>query len=741
MRQYAARPNTKMIVEQHTIDILDRYTDVAPFVDSVNKAADSDKNALGFFPSRVFEDFARKEQLFVAVERHANGMSYAGHLLFEARHPKGRVRQIFVAPALRKHGIATRLLRHLKKHLTDHAFISMYARVAEDLSQANRFWEEHGFYVQSIVRGGETRNRTIVVRSHELDTPQLFAPSGLSAADPLGLSSTYGAATPLFLLDLNVLFDLGPRRRRNEEILDLFRIERAASCQLALSTEITDELTRTASVGITDPMLAYARIFPSFPTPSTEEWNALKPVLASIVFPERYRANTMSNNDVSDLRHLATAIQNGLTGLVTNDSSILNAAARLHERCGIQVISPGAFKDLNTGETREEVFQTGANDALSIASVTQTDEAEVRRLLSGLGIPVAALVAAWAAIDSNERVCNRHGVWSNGVLVGYLMWPRIIAGVDLNARVAIDETQPGAMHAARLLLGYLIEQATAEGTSQIRLTFPAQQAQVREVAATLGFGGLPGQTSLTKIAVGRVITTSNWADCKDHLFQAARVRLPDTPPVYRDIDQQVRLVRPDGNVGHASLMTLETLLSPALFCLPGRTAVISPVRHEFAEDLLAHSPQKSLLPHARARLYKERHYLSGSATLRHFKRGNLILFYESAKNKGLGAVVAIARVQHAYLKSQEAMENSDLDPSVLDSAGLEAIGRSKTKTVTVFDNIICLERPVPLATLRLLGCGSPQDLLTTHAINDAQLQGILQEGFVNGTSRTRTYFA
>lgn len=188
-------------------------------------------------------------------------------------------------------------------------------------------------------------------------------------------------------------------------------------------------------------------------------------------------------------------------------------------------------------------------------------------------------------------------------------------------------------------------------------------------------------------------------------------------------------------------MTLETLLSPALFCLPGRTAVISPVRHEFAEDLLAHSPQKSLLPHARARLYKERHYLSGSATLRHFKRGNLILFYESAKNKGLGAIVAIARVRHAYLKSQEAMENSDLDPSVLDSAGLEAIGRSKTKTVTVFDNIICLERPVPLATLRLLGCGSPQDLLTTHAINDAQLQGILQEGFVNGTSRTRTYFA
>jgi hypothetical protein len=96
------------------------------------------------------------------------------------------------------------------------------------------------------------------------------------------------------------------------------------------------------------------------------------------------------------------------------------------------------------------------------------------------------------------------------ILVGYLMWPRVMAGVDLNARVAIDETQPGAIHAARLLLGYLIEQATAEGPSQIRLTFPAQQAQIREVASALGFGRLTDQTSLTKIAVGRVVTTSNW---------------------------------------------------------------------------------------------------------------------------------------------------------------------------------------------------------------------------------------
>ncbi|MFM0055904.1 GNAT family N-acetyltransferase [Paraburkholderia phytofirmans] len=730
-----------MIVENPSIKILTRYADLAPLVPAVNKGADSDRNALGFWPSPMLEEYARKEQLLVAVEYHADGSSYAGHLLFEARHPKGRVRQMFVVPAFRKRRIATRLLNYLKHYLTNHGFISIYARVAEDLAQANQFWESQGFYIQSVGRGGETRNRTILVRSHELDTPQLFTPSGVSASDPLGLGSTYAAEVPLFLLDLNVLFDLGPRRRRNEEILNLFRMERAGSCQLALSTEITAELTRTASVGVTDPMQAYARIFPSFATPTAREWDTLAPKLASIVFPERHRADALSSNDISDLRHLATAIQHRLTGLITNDSSILNAAAQLSEKFGIHAISPGAFKDLNADATKEEVFETGASNSISITPITRSEETEVHRLLSRLGMPISAIAAEWAAVDSNECAAHRYGVWSEDLLMGYLMWPKTIAPGHLSARVAVDETQPGAINAAHVLLGFLIEQAMAANASQIRLTFPPRQAQLREIASALGFGGLDSQASLTKLALGGIVTISNWVDRADDIFLASRVRLPATAPTFRNVDQQIRLFRADGNIGHISLMKLETSLSPALFCLPGRPAVITPIQRAFADHLLAHSPQKSLLPHARAKLYQQRHYLSGASTLKQFKRGNLILFYESEKNRGIGAIVAVARVQHAYLKSLKAMENADLDPSVIDSAGLEAIGRSVTKTVTAFDNIICLDRPVPRSTLLRLGCGSPNHLLTTRAIDNRQLQEILEEGFAHGTPRTRTYLA
>lgn len=86
-------------------------------------------------------------------------------------------------------------------------------------------------------------------------------------------------------------------------------------------------------------------------------------------------------------------------------------------------------------------------------------------------------------------------------------------------------------------------------------------------------------------------------------------------------------------------------------------------------------------------------------------------------------------MKRAYLKSQRSLEASDLDPSVLDAATLEAIGKSEIKTVTVFDNLIRIPRPVPLKVLKRIGCGQPNDLVTTHQINPDQLESILSEGF------------
>jgi hypothetical protein len=227
--------------------------------------------------------------------------------------------------------------------------------------------------------------------------------------------------------------------------------------------------------------------------------------------------------------------------------------------------------------------------------------------------------------------------------------------------------------------------------------------------------------------LNRIVTPENWAATVDDLQALAQLRLPSTCPAFKDIDQQIEVLCPDGNRRFVRLHEIESGLSPAVLCLPGRPAVITPIKRAFAEQLLEHSPQATFLPRARAAQYLERHYLSAKRTLRYFKRGTIMLFYESGRDGGAAAVVAVARVRRAYLKPEKAIDQTDFDPSVLSADTLSSIGSSKSKTVTAFDNLIVLRKPVPLASLQKLGCGEPNHLLSTRPITSEQLTKILYE--------------
>lgn len=709
--------------------ILTQYSDVAAFVDATTKAADSDKEALGFFPAPVFKEFARKDQLFVAVEHVDARREYAGHLLFNASPPTAHVRQIFVLDRHRGRGLGTRLLDELKKHLTELQFISIRARVREDLLVANAFWEGQSFYTQRLAPGGASRKKLIVERSHELSTPQLFASSGISQANPFGLRFASPSETPLYLLDLNVLFDLGRRRQRHEDVVAVFRAERMQACQLAISSEIDTELARTATPGKTDSMVDLTSILPKFDRPSGTESERLEGELGALVFPQRHAAGTLTSRDLSDLRHLATAIFHGLNGLITSDGSVLDAAVALRERFGIEVLSPAAFT-LDDGVKPGTGAHGTTPDSVLILEELQADaEGEVRELLTSLDVGRAAQAAEWAAVNGNGRVCHRHVVRVASRIVSYLVWPNAIRGAPVDARLAIDERSAVAADATRLVLAYLTEQVVPAGVVKIRLRFPARQAVVREVAAAVGFAkSSDGQDELQKLTLNGIVTPGNWPEYWEALLATSKVRLPDGAPAFRSVDQQIAIHGADGNRVHLSLLTLESLLSPALFCLPGRTATLTPLRRTYAEHLLGHLPQGSLLPQARARLFKQRHFINGSQARSAFTRGGLIAFYESGKGQGLAAVVALARVVHSYQREESALKGEDFNPSVLDPEQLSSIGTSPVRTVTVFDNLQLLPRPVPLAVLRRLGCGTANQLITSRRLTDDQLQGILLEG-------------
>lgn len=718
--------------QPHQFTIVGGYLDTAPFLDDVVQAADTNRQSLGFFPRSVFEEFARRDSLNVLTENKAEGQRYAGHLLFQRRFPRAQVVQMFVVPAYRRRGLATRLINHLRASLTQDSFTSLYARVAEDLSDANAFWDRQQFYVQRVEKGGASRGREILVRCHELASPQLFPSSGIGAHNPLGLAISSSDAIPLFLLDLNVLFDLAPRRLRRDEAASLFQAERMNFCRLAISDEISEELRRTATQGKTDPMESYISIFPSFPLSRSKDSKAFIEELASLIFPGKGEKAPLKANETSDLRHVATVIQHDLAGLITSDSAILTAAPQIKARYGVEIVSPAAFRLDVTAPSGNSAFETSDDSTLTLLGVSGKDEPAVHDLLSKLKLSGSTITAGWLPTEAQSRIAMRYAVWSGATIVGYSTWSaRDSAGV-MTVRVAVDEASPHAFNAARILLIYLLEQLTPHGPRQIRLEMAPHQSHVRDLALGFGFTGTPDQYCLSKLILGRVLTEGTWSVYQAELASRGRLRLPSSIPVYRSANQHIQILTPDGNQTHLPLDVLESLLSPALFCLPGRPAVITPVQGSFSGPLLGHSPQGSLLPRGTASLFQDRHYLSHPRTLQHFKRGALILFYESTKHGGRGEVVAMARVRQAYLKPSDALAIADLEHSVLTAESLGSIGKSNTKTVTVFDNIFPLPHAVPLASLKRIGCGRPNDLITTRPVSDAQLQEILMEGFHRG---------
>jgi GNAT superfamily N-acetyltransferase len=705
---------------------LDRYRDVTAHISAVGDASDAHRGLLGFFPTSVFDEFARRDELFVLISEGRSGPEYAGHLMFDRRFPRTTIRQIYVTPECRGKKGARLLIDHLVGILTREGFTSIYARVGEDMSEANERWRSLGFRVQRTEPGGATTGRTIVVRVRELESPQLFPTRAIDQSDPLGVAKAPSVELPLFLVDLNVLFDLSPRRKRHEEAVTLFKAERADFCKLAISEELIVELERTAAPGRPDSMMDLARTFARFPISKVTKEDVLFREIHQLVFPQK-NVSELTRNDTSDLRHLITAVENGLAGFITNDHACLTAAEGLKARFGIQVFSPRSFVPNEPAGLINTSFET-SEAHLTLTPAEPLDYKEIRALLSRLRITPAELASGWLPPDSGSPISSSCAVRNGTDLLAYFTWSNIKQGNAIAIRAAVDDTKAFSLEAARGVIMHCMN-LLVDGPTILRIKVPADQILIREVALGMGFCSSSVSRELTKLALGLVATRGTWSHCRSALAALSGLRMDGNLPSYRGMDQQISYVTKNDESGYEPLERIETLLAPMLFCLPGRPAVITPIQHGFAKLLLSHSPQKSLLPAPSSSLFQERHYLGGSHVFNRIKRGTLMLFYETGHPRSRGELVAIARVRRVYLKEVSELGAADLYQSVLTPDTLPQIGKSSVKTVIVFDNAFPLIAPIPLDRLQDLGCGRATDLITTHAISDTQLQAILAEGF------------
>ena len=256
---------------------------------AIRALADSAKEALGFLPEAAYRDAIAQKRLWAMLARENGSSELAGFILFSGVFPNARIQAVAVSPEHRRSGVASALVGGLVSHLESRGYIAITAAVASDLTDAQAFYESRGFVARHVRDGGQTRQRKIVLRSRELDTANFFtllAPPAVSGqgAVNLGLRPRSAFEAPLYIIDLNVLFDLVKERARSAIANRLFGAGLAHLVRLAVAPEFIVELERTSVDPSNDTPLKLARQLPKLPAFPKEDVEPLAAAIHKTVF-------------------------------------------------------------------------------------------------------------------------------------------------------------------------------------------------------------------------------------------------------------------------------------------------------------------------------------------------------------------------------------------------------------------------------------------------------------------------
>ncbi|HEY9081591.1 GNAT family N-acetyltransferase [Magnetovibrio sp.] len=700
--------------------------------------ADSEKYALGFLPPNAFSQAAEQGKLLVAIN---DSGEFLGHLMYGGVFPHCKVMQIYSVPAFRKLGIAQLLMEQLVDYAQERGYLSLSAKVANDLDIANQFYERMGFQIVGTRPGGKTRNRLLYYRVRDLGTPSLFdfmSPQSHGTFSSLGISGGYSSTTPMYAIDLNVLFDVGKKRMRSRNAGMVFKASFRNDVRLVIAQEFIEELKRTSQDSSNDPYLELALQMNVLPMPRPKEIGAIEKKLAALIFPERHTQNILKLQDKSDVRHLATAIHHNAAGFITSENAILRAHDHLRSEYGLDILGVSDFSDTessNGDDIPVEQIAQAEDTELTSNSLTAGLLQETTAFLKQLHVPKKSIddaISQGDAISPQRQVILR----SEAGIVSFSSWtmvqnPRPTAKVFLCA----DENVPAAATAIEHTLNRICKTVSSNTPARVRLNILPGNPITRKAALAHGFRPEPGKeehgTTLHKVALGTVVSEKNWDHMRRALRALADVELPQNIPQFDDAETPIEIKNNSGETVPIPLRELETLLSPTLIILPGRPAAAVSIKRVFADELLGTADQLSLLTPPEAVLLKERVYYNTPRAVSILAPGTPILFYESAEAGGRKGIVAVGRATESHILTYDQVNSDMKRKGVLDEEGLKRIGNSETKLVTAFDNIMPLKNSITLKRLREIGCADGANFITAKRIKPDHLIMVINEGLQN----------
>ena len=719
------------------IVILWKASDVAPFVEIVRTRADAEKRTLGFFPKRVYREAAEQEKLVVVVASSDTSETYAGHLLFGGIFPLARVFQIFVDPRFRRQGIGKKLVQAIVRKSQASHYLSISARVARDLGEANAFWDQMGFKLVRTKRGGKSRGRLINIRARRLETPSLFDlldPSTTRPEPDLRLVERLSSRAPVYVIDLNVLFDITKRRSQAELAGRILRAGFENLIRLAVADEFIAELRRSSEPSSTDPILELALQLPRLPKPRQQEIEKTLTALAGMIFPQRMAEGRLSPQDRSDLLHLATAIYHRTEGFITSEKAILRARNMLQSEYGIDIIGVAEFAQTFQPIPSQHptvVHALPGGTEIRASDLSKGDLLAAREFLEQMYVPSQLCNDALSTEDFSataRRVLVRSGM----DVIAYASWnvshgPKHVTDVFICA----DEDHLVAETVVDFLINRICTDASESGPALIRLRELPGHVVTLRTALAHGFRSAdrhaPRGSTLQKVSVGRPIDAESWGRMRLQLKTLVGIDLPRKMPDFESPQQPLCIGSPSGCNIEIPIRDLESLVSPVLFVFQSRDGVIVPIRRVFADDLLGASPQLSLLALPEAGLLRERAYFSSPRNLSLLAEGSPMVFYESGAEGGRASAIAVARIVNTHLMLKRDVSPSVRRRGVVEATTLEHLSTSATVAATTFDNIMPFKRPVPFRRLREIGCVDRANLVTARRLSGEHLTHILRE--------------
>jgi ribosomal protein S18 acetylase RimI-like enzyme/predicted nucleic acid-binding protein len=696
---------------------------------TIRTLADAEKEALGFLPEAAYRDAIKKRRLVAMYTTLTEAPEIVGFILYSGVFPHARIQQIAVAPSHRRERIASALINDIVSRLAAQGYMTITAAVASDLDHAQAFYERNGFVARRTLPGGSARKRLIILRCRDLETRSLFSmleppPAASANAVDLGLRSRSAKLAPLYAIDLNVMFDAIRKRPRTDDAERVIGGALAHQFRLAIAPEFIAELERHTAGRPVDPVLRLALQLPRLPTGDAAEVDRLADAIHEIVFVAPRAAGAGSAQARSDARHLAQAALSRASGYITSDTTVLAAREHLLENIGIDVASLDEFAELLAPHASLSVVDQLKGTAYTAKAASYD---VVHSYLVAQGLPDAVVRDFLPSLPAERMRWRARAIYESDEIIGVAV---SIAPPSIEATTRTFIHVRPDLVASELFAEHLVhvecEESCRSGPLVIDLALVPGQGIVRRAAILRGFLRGPGDT-LVKVALGRPLTSNTWEAIARQTRRRTGLRLPDRRPDKASFEAGITIQGPDGTAQTVRLLALEDALSPTLLVWPNRDGVIVPISRNYADDLLGTTQQLPLFGSPEAAFVTRRTYFSSPRTASIMRPATPILFYESVRSGGRGAIVAAARISDAVIMQKDQVSDEEFRRAVVED--LDLLTGGGEILVTSFDNNLRFPSPVSLDTLRQLGAQGRVNFQTATPVASESLDAILELGW------------